>query len=160
MAQSWYEKWNTVNLQAQKLAGTNGPTLVFMRVGDFYETFGFGAEDCAKALGLPLTQRCINYATGAKTAMVGIPCHDTVAKYAELERKGYKVLSLDAQTESEPAPALAQAGAKPKRRAKYDTSNRRKVKPSFLDPEILSPEDCDACRAVLYGRKAQNGERE
>ena len=83
----------------------NPDSLLFFRLGDFYEMFGADARTASQELDLALTTRDKDKtkAPGDKLPMCGIPYHSADAYIARLIAKGYKV-SICEQTED---PALA-----------------------------------------------------
>ena len=64
-------------------------TIVFFRLGDFYETFDADAELAARELDIVLTGR--NVAKGQRVPMAGIPYHAVEGYIAKLIAKGYHV---------------------------------------------------------------------
>jgi len=64
-------------------------TIVFFRLGDFYETFDADAELAARELDIVLTGR--NVAKGQRVPMAGIPYHAAEGYIAKLIAKGYHV---------------------------------------------------------------------
>ncbi len=64
-------------------------TILFFRLGDFYETFDEDAETAARELDLVLTGR--NVAKGVRVPMAGIPYHAVENYLARLIEKGYHV---------------------------------------------------------------------
>ncbi len=64
-------------------------TLVFFRLGDFYEMFFNDAITASKALELTLTSR--NCGQGEKAPMCGVPYHSADNYIARLVKMGYKV---------------------------------------------------------------------
>src|SRR5258708_30212986 len=64
-------------------------TIVFFRLGDFYETFDADAELAARELDIVLTGR--NVAKGQRVPMAGIPYHAAEGYIARLIAKGYHV---------------------------------------------------------------------
>jgi DNA mismatch repair protein MutS len=64
-------------------------TIVFFRLGDFYETFDQDAETTSRELDLVLTGR--NVAKGTRVPMAGIPYHAVENYLARLIEKGYHV---------------------------------------------------------------------
>src|SRR5258708_36239105 len=61
-------------------------TIVFFRLGDFYETFDADAELAARELDIVLTGR--NVAKGQRVPMAGIPYHAVEGYIAKLIAKG------------------------------------------------------------------------
>lgn len=64
-------------------------TILFFRLGDFYETFDNDAEITSKELEIVLTSR--NIAKGVKVPMAGIPYHAVENYLSRLIEKGYHV---------------------------------------------------------------------
>ncbi|MBO5494529.1 MAG: DEAD/DEAH box helicase family protein [Eubacterium sp.] len=72
-------------------------TLLFMRLGDFYEVMGENAKIVSKELDLVLTGRTINTQTGERTPMCGVPAHNIDLYISQLVAKGYKVAIAENQ---------------------------------------------------------------
>ena len=68
-------------------------TILFFRLGDFYETFDQDAEITARELDIVLTSR--NIAKGVRVPMAGIPYHAVENYLARLIDKGYHVAICD-----------------------------------------------------------------
>ena len=83
----------------------NPGSILFFRLGDFYEMFGDDAKKASKELDLTLTTRDKDKSKAFedKVPMCGIPYHASDAYIARLIAKGYKVAICE-QTED---PALA-----------------------------------------------------
>ncbi|HKY56007.1 MAG TPA: DNA mismatch repair protein MutS, partial [Anaerolineales bacterium] len=64
-------------------------TILFFRLGDFYETFDEDAEITARELDIVLTQRSIG--KGMRAPLAGIPYHAVENYLARLIEKGYHV---------------------------------------------------------------------
>jgi DNA mismatch repair protein MutS len=64
-------------------------TILFFRLGDFYETFDQDAETTSRELDIVLTSRPV--AKGVRTPMAGIPHHAAENYLARLIEKGYHV---------------------------------------------------------------------
>ncbi|MBN2389152.1 MAG: DNA mismatch repair protein MutS [Anaerolineae bacterium] len=64
-------------------------TILFFRLGDFYETFDDDAETAARELDLVLTSRPV--AKGERVPMAGVPHHAVEGYIARLIEKGYRV---------------------------------------------------------------------
>jgi DNA mismatch repair protein MutS len=78
-------------------------TIVFFRLGDFYETFDEDARTIAKALDIVLTSR--NVDKGQRIPMAGVPYHAVESYLARLIRAGFKVAICE-QLGSEPIKGL------------------------------------------------------
>src|SRR5512143_1601184 len=64
-------------------------SIVFFRLGDFYETFDQDAEIASRELDIVLTSRPV--AKGVRIPMAGIPYHAAENYLARLIEKGYHV---------------------------------------------------------------------
>ena len=64
-------------------------TIVFFRLGDFYETFDHDAEITSRELDIVLTGR--NVAKGMRIPMAGIPYHAVDNYLSKLIEHGYHV---------------------------------------------------------------------
>src|SRR5574344_1589064 len=81
----------------------NKDSILFFRLGDFYEMFNEDAKLAARELDLVLTTRDRGKSAEEQTPMCGIPYHSSDGYIARLLAKGYKVAICE-QTED---PALA-----------------------------------------------------
>ena len=81
----------------------NKDSILFFRLGDFYEMFNEDAQTASRELDLVLTTRDRGKEKEDQTPMCGIPYHSSDAYIARLIAKGYKVAICE-QTED---PALA-----------------------------------------------------
>ena len=78
-------------------------SILFFRLGDFYEMFNEDAKLVSRELDLTLTTRDRNKPPEERTPMCGVPYHSCESYIARLIAKGYKVAICE-QTED---PALA-----------------------------------------------------
>ncbi|MBQ3103529.1 MAG: DNA mismatch repair protein MutS, partial [Oscillospiraceae bacterium] len=69
----------------------NKDSILFFRLGDFYEMFGDDARTASEALDLTLTTRDKGKPVEERTPMCGIPYHSSDGYIARLIAKGYKV---------------------------------------------------------------------
>ena len=67
----------------------NPDSILFYRMGDFYEMFFDDAEVASKILGITLTSRN-NKSDAAKVPMCGIPYHASRTYIAKLVRAGHR----------------------------------------------------------------------
>src|SRR5512145_1868912 len=74
-------------------------SIVFFRLGDFYETFDQDAETASRELDIVLTSRAV--AKGIRIPMAGIPYHAVESYLARLIDKGYHVAICE-QTSDQP----------------------------------------------------------
>src|SRR5690242_7270568 len=82
--------------QYQELKQQHPGTLLFFRLGDFYELFFDDAHTGARELQITLTAR--HKETGNPVPMCGVPHHSAANYIARLVRKGYRVAICE-QTE-------------------------------------------------------------
>ncbi len=78
-------------------------TILFFRLGDFYETFDEDARTASRELDLVLTSR--NVAKGIRVPMAGIPYHAVENYLSRLIEKGYHVAICE-QTGEQPSKGL------------------------------------------------------
>ncbi|MBM3173112.1 MAG: DNA mismatch repair protein MutS, partial [Chloroflexi bacterium] len=71
-------------------------TIVFFRLGDFYETFDEDARITARELEITLTSR--EMGKGHRVPMAGIPYHALNSYLGRLINKGYKVAICEQMT--------------------------------------------------------------
>ena len=71
-------------------------TILFMRVGDFYEVLGKNAKEVANELDLVLTSRTTTPAS-ERIPMVGVPAHAVDTYISRLVARGYKVAIAESQ---------------------------------------------------------------
>ena len=89
--------------QYNAIKAENGDSILFFRLGDFYEMFDEDARVAARELDLTLTTRDRNKPKEVQTPMCGVPYHSVDSYIARLVSKGYKVAICE-QTE-DPATA-------------------------------------------------------
>ena len=77
--------------QYNEIKERNQESILFFRLGDFYEMFDEDARLAAKELDLTLTTRDRNKPAEEQTPMCGVPYHSVDAYIARLVQKGYKV---------------------------------------------------------------------
>ncbi|MEF9932949.1 MAG: DNA mismatch repair protein MutS [Cetobacterium sp.] len=75
--------------QYKEIKSQNKDSVLFFRLGDFYEMFFDDAVIASKELGLTLTSR--NKEKGQEVPLAGIPYHSSASYIAKLVNKGYKV---------------------------------------------------------------------
>ena len=78
-------------------------SILFFRLGDFYEMFNDDAKLASKELDLTLTTRDRNKPEEERTPMCGVPYHSCDSYIARLIAKGYKVAICEQMED----PALA-----------------------------------------------------
>lgn len=87
------EKLSPMMQQYMEMKDKNPDTILFYRLGDFYEMFFDDAELCAKVLELTLTGR--QCGLEERAPMCGVPYHAVDSYVAKLIEKGYKVALCD-----------------------------------------------------------------
>lgn len=76
-------------IQYKEIKSQNRDSILFFRLGDFYEMFFDDAVIASKELGITLTSR--NKEKDQEVPLAGIPYHSAAAYIAKLVKKGYKV---------------------------------------------------------------------
>ncbi|MGB9132339.1 MAG: DNA mismatch repair protein MutS [Methanosarcina sp.] len=84
-------------------------TLIFFRMGDFYESFGEDAKTIAKELEITLTARGKNR-EGEKMPLAGIPYHALDTYLPRLINKGYKVALCEQLEDPKQAKGVVKRG--------------------------------------------------
>src|SRR5207244_7990398 len=126
--------------QYQELKQQHPGTLLFFRLGDFYELFFEDAVTGARELQITLTAR--HKESGDPIPMCGVPHHSAANYIAKLVRKGYRVAICE-QTESP---------SKAKKLVRREVV--RIVTPGTpIDPQLLEP-----CESVYLGAVCAQGE--
>ena len=82
--------------QYKEIKSQHQDSILFFRLGDFYEMFFEDAVKASKELGLTLTSR--NKEKGQDIPLAGIPYHTASPYISKLISKGYKVAICE-QTE-------------------------------------------------------------
>jgi DNA mismatch repair protein MutS len=115
-------------------------TILFYRLGDFYETFFEDAELVARELELVLTGRDGGKAVG-RVPMAGIPYHSAENYIARLIEKGYKVAICEQMEDPKQAKGLVRREV------------TRVITPGTLvEPKALEEKQNRYLCAVSYGR--------
>ena len=116
-------------------------TLLFFRMGDFYEMFDEDAEIVARELEIALTRR--DFGRGEKSPMAGIPHHAVDGYIARLVSKGYRVAVCEQTSD----PALS--------KGLVDREVLRIVTPgTVIDPTMLAAKRNNYLAGVVLGRNA------
>ena len=114
--------------QYRELKSQHPGTLLFFRLGDFYELFFEDAVIGARELQIPLTAR--HKERGEPMPMCGVPHHSAANYIAKLVRKGYRVAICE-QTED---------ASKTKKLVRREVV--RVVTPGTpIDPQLLEPRE-------------------
>ena len=123
----------------------NQDSILFFRLGDFYEMFDEDAKIASKELDLTLTTRDRNKPKEEQTPMCGVPYHSVDAYIARLVAKGYKV-SICEQVED---PATA--------KGIVERDITRIVTPGTVTESCMLEESKNNYMACLYGYEGQYG---
>lgn len=87
------EKVTPVRRQYLDIKNQYPDSIIFFRLGDFYETFDEDAETVSRVLDIVLTSRTVG--KGARVPMAGIPHHAAENYLSRLIEKGYHVAICD-----------------------------------------------------------------
>jgi DNA mismatch repair protein MutS len=116
-------------------------TILFFRMGDFYEMFDEDAELVARELELALTRR--DWGRGERTPMAGVPHHAAEGYIARLIGKGYRVAVCEQVSDPAPAKGLVEREV------------IRVVTPgTVVDPAMLAAKRNNYLAAAVLGRDA------
>ena len=123
----------------------NQDSILFFRLGDFYEMFDEDARIAAKELDLTLTTRDRNKPKEEQTPMCGVPYHSVDAYIARLVAKGYKIAICE-QIED---PAAA--------KGIVERDITRIVTPGTVTESCMLDESKNNYIACLYGENSRYG---
>lgn len=130
-----------VRTQYLHIKQQNPDTILFFRMGDFYEMFDEDAEIVARELEIALTRR--DFGRGEKSPMAGVPHHAADGYVARLVSKGYRVAICEQTTD----PALS--------KGLVEREVLRIVTPgTIIDPTMLAAKRNNFLAAVVQGRDA------
>jgi DNA mismatch repair protein MutS len=123
--------------QYHELKQQHPGTLLFFRLGDFYELFFDDAVTGARELEITLTARHKERGAGAGVPMCGVPHHSLSGYIAKLIRKGYRVAICE-QTED---------ASKTKKLVRREVV--RVITPgTAIDPQLVESRECVYLAAV------------
>ncbi|MBN1262010.1 MAG: DNA mismatch repair protein MutS [Anaerolineae bacterium] len=128
---------NTTPIRRQylQLKSQYPDTILFFRLGDFYETFDQDAEIAARELDLTLTSRPVSQ--GQRVPMAGVPYHAIEGYIARLIERGYRV-------------AIAEQVGEPTGRGPMERRIDRVVTPgTLLAPAMLDEKRPNYLAAVI-----------
>ena len=81
--------------QYQAIKEQNPDSLLFFRLGDFYELFGDDAKEASRLLGITLTARTSGQGRSVSVPMAGVPYHSASNYIQRLLRAGDAQLLLN-----------------------------------------------------------------
>lgn len=129
------EDTTPIRKQYLELKARYPDTILFFRLGDFYETFDADAELVAGELDIVLTSRPV--AKGVRIPMAGVPYHAVENYVARLIEKGYRV-------------ALAEQVGEPDGRGPMERRIERVVTPgTLIEPALLDEKRPNYLAAVV-----------
>ena len=117
----------------------NQDSILFFRLGDFYEMFDEDAKLAAKELDLTLTTRDRNKPKEEQTPMCGVPYHSVDAYIARLVAKGYKVAICEQMEDPSAAKGIVERDI------------TRIVTPGTVTESCMLDESKNNYMACLYG---------
>ncbi|AZI13348.1 DNA mismatch repair protein MutS [Avibacterium paragallinarum] len=129
--------------QYLKLKAENPETLLFYRMGDFYELFYDDAKKAAKLLDISLTKR--GKSAGQLIPMAGVPYHAVEGYLAKLVQLGESVAICE------------QVGDPTTAKGPVERQIVRIVTPGTISDEALLPERQDNLIAAVYQEKEKFG---
>jgi DNA mismatch repair protein MutS len=130
------QKFTPVMQQYLRIKSDHPETLVFYRMGDFYELFFDDAEKASRLLGITLTQR--GAASGNPIKMAGVPYHSVDQYLAKLVKLG------------ESAAICEQIGDPATSKGPVERKVVRVVTPGTLTDSDLLPEKADRPLLALH----------
>ncbi len=135
------KKTTPLRRQYLRIKAQHPDTILFFRLGDFYETFDEDAELVARELDLTLTSRPV--AKNQRVPMAGMPHHAAEGYIAKLIEKGYRV-------------AIAEQIGEPDGRGPMERRVERVVTPGTLtEPALLEEKRPNyLAAAVIDGKRA------
>ncbi len=129
------EEYTPIRQQYLDIKKQYPDTILFFRLGDFYETFDQDAEITSRELDLVLTSR--NVAKGSRVPMAGIPYHAVENYLARLIEKGYHVAICE------------QVGEQPKK-GLFDRKVVRVITPgTLIEPGLLKSDSNNYLMALV-----------
>ncbi len=129
------KKTTPLRKQYLRLKGQYPDTILFFRLGDFYETFDADAELVAEELDIVLTSRPVS--KGRRVPMAGVPHHAVENYIARLIEKGYRV-------------AIAEQIGEPTGRGPMERRVERVVTPgTLIEPTMLDEKRPNYLAAVV-----------
>ncbi len=131
--------------QYNEIKEQNQDSILFFRLGDFYEMFDEDARIAAKELDLTLTTRDRNKPKEEQTPMCGVPYHSVDAYIAGLVQKGYKVAICEQMQDPATTKGLVERDI------------TRVVTPGTVTESCMLDESKNNYIACLYGESGKFG---
>ena len=131
--------------QYHQIKERNQDSILFFRLGDFYEMFEEDARIASRELDLTLTTRDRNKPKEEQTPMCGVPYHSVDAYIARLVQKGYKVSICEQTTDPATSKGLV------------EREITRTVTPGTVTESCMLEESKNNYFACLYGGKGRFG---
>ena len=131
--------------QYHQIKEQNQDSILFFRLGDFYEMFDEDARIASRELDLTLTTRDRSKPKEEQTPMCGVPYHSVDSYIARLVQKGYKVAICE-QT-SDPAAS----------KGLVEREITRTVTPGTVTESCMLEESKNNYFACLYGQDGKFG---
>src|SRR5574344_574208 len=123
----------------------NKDSILFFRLGDFYEMFNEDAFLAARELDLTLTTRDRGKPKEEQTPMCGVPYHSVGAYSARMVQKGYKVAICEQMEDPATAKGLVERDI------------TRIVTPGTVTESCMLDENKNNYMACLYGQPGKFG---
>ena len=131
--------------QYYQIKENNSDSILFFRLGDFYEMFHEDAIIASKELDLTLTTRDRSKPKEEQTPMCGVPYHSVDAYIGRLVAKGYKVALCEQMTDPATTKGLV------------ERSITRIVTPGTVMESSMLDENRNNYMACLYGQDDKYG---
>ncbi len=131
--------------QYMQIKERNKDSILFFRLGDFYEMFNEDAQVASRELDLTLTTRDRSKPKEEQTPMCGVPYHSVDAYIARLVQKGYKVAICEQMTD----PALT--------KGLVEREITRTVTPGTVTESCMLEESRNNYYACLVGAEEKFG---
>ena len=131
--------------QYRQLKEKNPDSVLFFRLGDFYEMFNEDATLAARELDLTLTTRDRGKPKEEQTPMCGVPYHSVDAYIARMVQKGYKVAICEQMEDPATAKGLVERDI------------TRIVTPGTVTESCMLDENKNNYMACVYGDRGKFG---
>ena len=131
--------------QYRALKDKHKDSVLFFRLGDFYEMFNEDATLAARELDLTLTTRDRGKPKEEQTPMCGVPYHSVDAYIARMVQKGYKIAICDQMEDPATAKGLVERDV------------TRIITPGTVTESCMLDEGKNNYMACLYGEDGRFG---